>query len=205
MRAGVTMQDPDATYIEAGVELASDVTLLANCQLRGQTRIGSHTVIGPNSMVQDSQIGEGCRIEASVVEGAVLEDEVDVGPFSHMRQGAYLERGVHVGNYGEVKNSRLARGVKMGHFSYLGDATVGEDVNIGAGTITCNYDGRKKNPTEIEAGAFIGSDTMLVAPVKIGARARTGAGSVVTKDVPPDSVAVGIPARVIRKSKTKDE
>jgi bifunctional UDP-N-acetylglucosamine pyrophosphorylase/glucosamine-1-phosphate N-acetyltransferase len=116
-----------------------------------------------------------------------------------MRQGAYLESDVHIGNYGEVKNSRLARGVKMGHFSYLGDATVGEEVNIGAGTITCNFDGEKKNATVIEAGAFIGSDTMLVAPVKIGAGARTGAGSVVTKDVPPGTVAVGIPARVIRK------
>lgn len=201
MEAGVTMQDPAATYIEPSVELAADVTLLANCHLSGQTKIGAHSTIGPNSIIRDSQIGQRCEIQASVIEGAVLEDEVDVGPYSHMRSGAYLERGVHVGNYGEVKNSRLARGVKMGHFSYIGDATIGEDVNIGAGTITCNFDGDKKNPTEIEAGAFIGSDTMLVAPVKIGAGARTGAGSVVTKDVPAGSVAVGIPARVIRKLK----
>ena len=199
MEAGVTMQDPATTYIEPTVELASDVTLLANCQLHGRTSIGSHSIIGPNSIIRDSRVGQHCEIQASVIEKAVLEDEVDIGPYSHMRSGTYLERGVHIGNYGEVKNSRLARGVKMGHFSYIGDATIGEDVNIGAGTITCNYDGEKKNPTEIEAGAFIGSDTMLVAPVKIGAGARTGAGSVVTKDVPAGSVAVGIPARVIRR------
>ena len=200
MEAGVTMQDPERTYIEPEVELAKDVTILANCQLIGSTRVGAHSVIGPNSTIRDSQIGKRCEIMASTIEEAVLEDEVDVGPYSHMREGAYLESGVHIGNYGEVKNSRLARGVKMGHFSYLGDATVGEDVNIGAGTITCNYDGEKKNPTIIEEGAFIGSDTMLVAPVKIGAGARTGAGSVVTKDVPPGRIAVGVPARVIRKT-----
>lgn len=205
LEAGVTMQDPEATYIEAGVELAPDVTLLANCQLTGDTRIGAHSIIGPNSMIHDSIIGERCEVKASVVEGAVLENEVDIGPYSHMREGAYLESGVHVGNYGEVKNSRLARGVKVGHFSYLGDATIGEDVNIGAGTITCNYDGRQKNPTEIGAGAFIGSDTMLVAPVKIGANARTGAGAVVTKDVPAGTMAVGIPARVIRKLSEDNE
>lgn len=106
-----------------------------------------------------------------------------------------------MGNFGEVKNSTLGPGAKMGHFSYLGDATVGEDVNIGAGTITCNYDGEHKNPTEIGEGAFIGSDTMLVAPVKIGAGAKTGAGAVVTKDIPPNTLAVGVPARVIRELK----
>jgi bifunctional UDP-N-acetylglucosamine pyrophosphorylase/glucosamine-1-phosphate N-acetyltransferase len=129
----------------------------------------------------------------------VLENDIDVGPFSHLRKGAHLEDRVHIGNYGEVKNSRLGRGVKMGHFSYMGDATVGADANIGAGTITCNFDGKQKHDTEIGEGAFIGSDTMLVAPVKIGKGARTGAGAVVTKDVPDGSIAVGVPARVIRK------
>jgi len=124
-----------------------------------------------------------------------------VGPFAHLRPGARLGRGVHLGNFGEVKNSTLGPGVKMGHFSYVGDATLGADVNIGAGTITCNFDGVKKNPTVIGAGAFIGSDTLLVAPVTIGAGARTGAGAVVTKDVPPDTLAVGMPARAVRKLK----
>jgi bifunctional UDP-N-acetylglucosamine pyrophosphorylase/glucosamine-1-phosphate N-acetyltransferase len=129
----------------------------------------------------------------------VLEDEVDIGPFAHLRSGARLCRGVHMGNFGEIKNSTLKAGVKMGHFSYVGDTTVGEKTNIGAGTITCNYDGERKHPTEIGAEAFIGSDTMLVAPVRIGKKARTGAGSVVTRDVPDGAVAVGVPARVVQK------
>jgi bifunctional UDP-N-acetylglucosamine pyrophosphorylase/glucosamine-1-phosphate N-acetyltransferase len=128
---------------------------------------------------------------------------VDVGPFAHLRPGAHLMRGVHMGNFGEVKDSTLGPGTKMGHFSYVGDAEIGPKVNIGAGTITCNYDGEKKHPTMIGEGAFVGSDTMLVAPVKLGKGARTGAGAVVTRDVPDDSVAVGIPARVIRKLKGK--
>lgn len=205
MLAGVTMQDPSSTYIEPGVQLERDVVLLANTHLEGETVVGERSRIGPNSTIRHSRIGQGCRIRSSVVEGAVLEDEVDVGPFSHLRDGAHLEREVHIGNYGEVKNSRLGRGVKMGHFSYLGDATVGDNVNIGAGTITCNYDGKQKHRTEIGEGAFIGSDTMLVAPVRIGRGARTGAGSVVTKDVPAESVAVGVPARVVRKLKADDE
>jgi bifunctional UDP-N-acetylglucosamine pyrophosphorylase/glucosamine-1-phosphate N-acetyltransferase len=131
----------------------------------------------------------------------VLEDEVDLGPFAHLRKGAHLAQGVHMGNFGEVKNSYLGPGTKMGHFSYVGDATIGPEVNIGAGTITCNFDGVKKSHTDIGEGAFIGSDTMLVAPVKIGAGARTGAGAVVTKDVPEDTLAVGVPARAIRKLK----
>jgi bifunctional UDP-N-acetylglucosamine pyrophosphorylase/glucosamine-1-phosphate N-acetyltransferase len=139
-----------------------------------------------------------------VVEHATLEDDVEIGPYAHLRTGTYLEQDVHVGNFGEIKNSRLGRGVKMGHFSYIGDATIGEGVNIGAGTITCNFDGERKNQTEIGSGAFIGSDTMLVAPVRIGKGARTGAGSVVTKDVPDNSIAVGIPARVVRKLKDRE-
>lgn len=205
MLAGVTMQDPNSIYIESEVRLAPDVVLLANTHLHGETVVGEGSHIGPNTVVRRSTIGRGCRIRSSVLEGAVLEDKVDVGPFSHLRDGAHLERGVHIGNYGEVKNSRLGRGVKMGHFSYMGDASVGENANIGAGTITCNYDGEKKHRTEIGEGAFIGSDTMLVAPVRIGRGARTGAGSVVTKDVPDSSVAVGVPARVIRKLKADDE
>jgi bifunctional UDP-N-acetylglucosamine pyrophosphorylase/glucosamine-1-phosphate N-acetyltransferase len=140
-----------------------------------------------------------------VLEGATLADAVSVGPFAHLRSGARLERGAHMGNFGEVKNSTLGPGVKMGHFSYVGDATIGADVNIGAGTITCNFDGVKKNPTTIGAGAFIGSDTLLVAPVTVGAGGRTGAGAVVTKNVPPDTLAVGVPARAIRKLKPAEE
>jgi bifunctional UDP-N-acetylglucosamine pyrophosphorylase/glucosamine-1-phosphate N-acetyltransferase len=201
MLAGVTIIDPKTTYIEVGVTIGQDTIIWPNTHLQGDTQIGANCEIGPNSFIQDTHIGNHCRVFASVLEQAVLEDEVNIGPFGHLRKGAHLAQGVHMGNFGEVKNSYLGPGTKMGHFSYLGDATLEADVNIGAGTITCNYDGKNKNQTEIGAGAFIGSDSMLVAPVKIGAGARTGAGAVVTKDVPSNTLAVGIPARNIRKLK----
>ncbi len=204
MLAGVTIIDPKATYIDAQVEIGPDTVIHPNTYLYGSTKIGSQCTIGPNGLVRDTSIGDRCEIKFSVAEDAVLEDDVDIGPFAHLRKGAHLAQGVHMGNYGEVKNSYLGPGTKMGHFSYIGDATIGPGVNIGAGVITANYDGQNKHATEIGAGAFIGSDSMLVAPLKIGAGARTGAGSVVTKDVPPNSLAVGIPARVIRKVEEKD-
>ncbi|MBI3158051.1 MAG: bifunctional UDP-N-acetylglucosamine diphosphorylase/glucosamine-1-phosphate N-acetyltransferase GlmU [Chloroflexi bacterium] len=201
MEAGVTLVDPATTYIESGVRIGADTVIHPSTSLRGQTVIGAECVIGPNTLIADSQVGDACTILASVVESARLERRVEIGPYAHLRKGAHLAEGVHMGNFGEVKNAYLGPGVKMGHFSYIGDATIGRDVNIGAGTITANYDGEKKNHTEIDEGAFIGSDTMLVAPLRIGKRARTGAGSVVTKDVPDDTVVVGIPARAIRKLK----
>jgi bifunctional UDP-N-acetylglucosamine pyrophosphorylase/glucosamine-1-phosphate N-acetyltransferase len=204
MEAGVTILDPGATYIGPEVQIGQDTVIHPNTHLIGDVHVGSGCELGPNTTIRDSTIGDGCKIESSVVEGAVLEEEVEIGPFGHLRSGAHLGRGVHMGNFGEVKNSRLEAGVKMGHFSYIGDAHIGENVNIGAGTITCNYDGEKKNKTEIGADAFIGSDTMLVAPLKIGKGARTGAGSVVTKDVPDYGLAVGVPARVIRKLDKRD-
>jgi bifunctional UDP-N-acetylglucosamine pyrophosphorylase/glucosamine-1-phosphate N-acetyltransferase len=205
MAAGVTLQDPASTYIEPGVQIGRDTVLLANTHLQGSTTVGEGCVIGPNTIVRDTTVGHGCHIECSVLEGAWLAEEVEVGPFAHLRKGARLERGVHMGNFGEVKNSTLGPGVKMGHFSYIGDATIGNETNIGAGTITCNFDGVKKNNTVIGENAFIGSDTMLVAPVTLGAGARTGAGAVVTKNIPPYSLAVGQPARVIRKLKTEGQ
>lgn len=201
MEAGVTLLDPATTYIEPGVTIGEDTVLHPNTVLRGQTVIGARCTLGPNTVVEDSTIGDDCTLFMSVVEKARLENHVDVGPYAHLRKGAHLGEGVHMGNFGEVKNSYLAPGAKMGHFSYIGDATIGREVNIGAGTITCNYDGVNKNHTEIGDGAFIGSDTMLVAPLKIGAGARTGAGSVVTKDVPADTLVVGMPARAVHKSK----
>ncbi|PWH19842.1 MAG: UDP-N-acetylglucosamine diphosphorylase/glucosamine-1-phosphate N-acetyltransferase [Anaerolineae bacterium] len=204
MLEGVTLVDPQSTYIESEVIIGQDTVIYPNTYLQGKTVIGENCTIGPNTILRDSQIGSGCRIFFSVVEKAILEEEVDVGPYAHLRKGAHLAKGVHMGNFGEVKNSYLGPGTKMGHFSYIGDATIGAGVNIGAGTITCNYDGEKKNPTEIGERVFIGSDTMLVAPVKVGKGARTGAGAVVTKDIPPHSLAVGVPARVIRKLKEED-
>jgi bifunctional UDP-N-acetylglucosamine pyrophosphorylase/glucosamine-1-phosphate N-acetyltransferase len=199
MLDGVTIVDPETTYIEVGVTLGNDTIIWPNTYLQGETQIGDECVIGPNSLIWDTQIGDRCKVLASVLEGAVLEDQVDIGPFGRLRKGAHLASGVHMGNFGEVKNSYLGSGTKMGHFSYLGDTTLAENVTVGAGTITCNFDGKTKNPTEIGADAFIGSDTMLVAPVKIGQGARTGAGSVVTKDVPDHTLAVGVPARKIKK------
>ncbi|MFQ5813105.1 MAG: bifunctional UDP-N-acetylglucosamine diphosphorylase/glucosamine-1-phosphate N-acetyltransferase GlmU [Anaerolineae bacterium] len=196
MLEGVTLLAPALTFIDATVEIGQDTIIYPNTYLQGTTTIGRQCRLGPNTIVRDSTIGNGCAVEASVVEGAVLEDGADVGPFSHLRKGAHLAQGVHVGNFAEVKNSYLGPGTKMGHFSYLGDATVGQEVNIGAGTITCNYDGQHKHHTTIEDGAFIGSDTMLVAPVRVGAGAKIGAGSVVTHDIPPGSIAYGVPARV---------
>jgi bifunctional UDP-N-acetylglucosamine pyrophosphorylase/glucosamine-1-phosphate N-acetyltransferase len=204
MEAGVRLIDPATSYIDATVHIGRNSIVLPNTHLWGDTRIGEDCHVGPNSVVRDSQIGNRCVINASVVEEALMEDGADIGPFGHLRKGARMCRGAHMGNYGEMKNSTLGPNAKMGHFSYLGDATVGADVNIGAGTITCNYDGANKHPTHIEDGAFIGSGSMLVAPLWIGAGAKIGAGSVVTHDVPAGAVAYGVPARVKQTEKEKE-
>jgi bifunctional UDP-N-acetylglucosamine pyrophosphorylase/glucosamine-1-phosphate N-acetyltransferase len=195
MLAGVTIVDPRATYIDADVVIGRDTVILPGCLLQGATTIGARAVIGPHTQIVAGAIGDGCRVAQSVIEQARMDAGAEIGPFGHLRSGAHLGEGVHMGNFGEVKNSYLAPGVKMGHFSYIGDAQIGENVNVGAGTVTCNYDGKRKQPTRIGDNAFIGSDTMLVAPVTIGAGARTGAGSVVTRDVPADSLVYGVPAR----------
>jgi bifunctional UDP-N-acetylglucosamine pyrophosphorylase/glucosamine-1-phosphate N-acetyltransferase len=203
MLNGVTMIDPASAYIEADVKIGRDTVIMPNTYLRGKTEMGEGNVIGPNTIIRDSKIGNGCSILSSVMEGAWLENDVEMGPFARLRKGAHLGNHVHMGNFGEVKDSYLADGVKMGHFSYIGNAQIGANTNIGAGTITCNYDGEKKHATEIGEDVFIGSDTMLVAPLKLGDGARTGAGSVVTKNVPEDTLVVGMPARAIRKLERK--
>ncbi len=200
MLAGVTIADPSSAYIDADVTIGEDTVILPQTHLQGATVIGMRCEIGPATIIRDSTLGELCVVRSSTIEESVLEDGVDVGPYSHLRPGSHLCEGVHIGNYAEVKASRLGRGAKMGHFSYIGDADVGADVNIGAGTITANYDGTQKHRTVIGDGAFIGSDTMIVAPVRIGAGARTSAGSVVTRDVPDGMLAVGAPARIRRQA-----
>jgi bifunctional UDP-N-acetylglucosamine pyrophosphorylase/glucosamine-1-phosphate N-acetyltransferase len=194
--AGVTMQDPSTAYIEPSVELAEDVTLEANVRLRGRTTVGEGTTIGAGSEIVDTVIGRDCRIMASVIESSTVEDEVQIGPFAHVRPGSSIGSRVKLGNYAEIKNTRLGEGVQQHHMSYLGDADVGARSNVGAGTITANYDGTRKHRTKIGERVFLGVDSMLVAPLEIGDGAKTGAGAVVTRDVPAGKLAVGVPARI---------
>lgn len=200
MLAGVTILDPANTYIDAGVEIGQDTVVLPGTFIRGKTSIGANCVIGPHTQIDDCTIADGCRVNASVIEKARLDAGADIGPFGRLRAGAHLGEGVHMGSFGEVKNSYLGAHAHMGHFSYLGDATIGAHTNIGAGTITCNYDGVRKSKTIVGENAFIGSDTMLVAPVTLGDGARTGAGSVVTRDVPAGALVYGVPARSPREA-----
>ncbi len=194
--AGVTMLDPTTAYVDASVVLAPDVTLEPNVILRGSTTIGAGTVVGTGSLLVDTVVGRDCRIRASVLESSEVEDEVQIGPFAHLRPGSSIGTRSKLGNYAEVKNSRLEAGVQQHHMSYLGDAHVGARTNIGAGTITANYDGKRKKRTTIGSDAFIGVDTMLVAPIELGDGAKTGAGAVVNRDVPAGKLAVGVPARL---------
>jgi bifunctional UDP-N-acetylglucosamine pyrophosphorylase / glucosamine-1-phosphate N-acetyltransferase len=196
MRAGVTMVDPSTAYVDHGVVLAEDVVLEPNVILRGRTTIGRGTRIGAGSQISDSTVGKGCTVWASIVESSVIEDDATVGPMSHLRPGAHVGRRSEIGNFAEIKNSRLGEHVRQHHMSYLGDAEVGEDTNVGAGTITANYDGVRKHRTTIGRGVFLGVDTMLRAPVTLGDGSKTGAGAVVTRDVPPGALVVGVPARI---------
>jgi bifunctional UDP-N-acetylglucosamine pyrophosphorylase / glucosamine-1-phosphate N-acetyltransferase len=196
MRNGVTMRDPSTVYLDWSVDLGVDVVLEPNVVLRGATSVGDGAVIGAGSQLIDATVGARAQVWASVVESSTIDDEAIVGPYSHLRPGTVVGRGAEVGNFAELKNTTLGARSKQHHMSYLGDATVGDGVNIGAGAITANYDGTRKHPTTIGDGAFIGVDTMIVAPREIGEGARTGAGAVVTKDVPAGKLAVGVPARI---------
>ena len=202
MSAGVTLVDPAVTYIDLDVRIGQDTVIQPNTMLTGSTTVGEECEIGPNACVRDSAIGDRCRIVASTLEESRVDDDVEIGPYSHLRPAAWIETGVHLGNYVEVKNTRVGSGTAAGHFCYLGDADIGDGVNIGAGTITCNYDGVDKHRTVIGRSAFIGSDTMLIAPVSVGEGAATGAGAVVTRDVPEGRRAVGVPARLLPQQKS---
>jgi bifunctional UDP-N-acetylglucosamine pyrophosphorylase / glucosamine-1-phosphate N-acetyltransferase len=197
MEEGVTIADPASTFIDASVELSRDVTVMPFTFLEGNTRIASGAQIGPQSRIVDSEVGPDATVSFSVITRSTVGAGASVGPFASLRPGSRLERGAHVGSFVETKATTLGEGSKAGHLSYLGDAEIGSNVNIGAGTITCNWNGTQKNPTVIEDDVYIGSDTMLVAPVRVGARAATAAGSVVRQDVPEDALAVGVPARIL--------
>ena len=195
MLAGVSFLDPDTTTVEMDVTIGQDTVLYPNTHLRGRTSIGENCVIGPDTTLLHTSVGDNSVIQYSTAEKATVGSHVTMGPFCHLRSGAVLMDHVHLGNFGEVKDSTLGEHTKMGHFSYIGNALIGKDVNIGAGTITCNFDGKAKHLTEIGDETFIGSDTMLVAPLKIGKRAKTAAGAVVTHDVPDETLVVGVAAR----------
>ncbi len=183
MEDGVTIVDPDSTFIDAGVTVGQDTSIEPFSVIKGKTEIGSECRIGPHVHIEDARIG----------------DRSDCGPFAKIRPGTEIAEDVHIGSFAELVRTKVGKNSKVPHVSYLGDTELGEDANIGAGTITANFDGANKNRTEIGDGAFVGVDTMLVAPVKLGKGARTGAGSVVTKDVPDGATAVGVPARVVRR------
>ena len=198
MDAGVTIIDPATTYVHGGVRVGRDTVIHPQSYLEGATIVGSRCTIGPQARLVDAVLDDSVTVVASSVTKSQVGEGTSIGPYSHLRPDNRVGRFVEIGNYAEMKNSTVGDYTKVHHMSYLGDATVGTRVNIGAGTITCNYDGKGKYPTVIEDGAFIGSDSMLIAPVRIGRGAVTGAGAVVNKDVPPGGVAVGVPAKVIK-------
>jgi len=191
MLSGVTIIDPKTTYVDRTVEIGKDTTLYPNCAVQGRTRIGERCVIEPNSKISDTEIGDGVTIRShSVITESRIEDEVTIGPFAHLRPLSEVKTRAKIGNFVEVKKSIIGKGSKANHMAYIGDSLVGEEVNIGAGTITCNYDGFEKHQTVIGDRVFVGSNVELVAPVKVGSRSSIGAGTTVTKDVPEGALAV---------------
>lgn len=196
MRAGVTMVDPSATYVDAAVVLAPDVRLLPGTSLEGRTTVATGAVIGPDCRLVDTVVGERAIVQQTVAREAEIGPDCTVGPFASLRPGTRLAAGAHVGTFAETKNADIGEGAKVPHLAYVGDATIGPRANLGAGTITANYDGRAKHRTVVGADARIGSNTVLRAPVEVGDGAYTGAGSVVTEDVPPRALAKGVPATI---------
>jgi bifunctional UDP-N-acetylglucosamine pyrophosphorylase/glucosamine-1-phosphate N-acetyltransferase len=199
MREGVTIVDPDTTYLEPELELGRDTIIYPNTTIGRLSQTGEACVIGPNARLSNAKLGDRVEVRESVIVDSELGSDIHVGPFAHLRSNTVLNDRVHIGNFVEVKNSKLADGVKAGHLTYLGDAEIGSNTNVGAGTITCNYDGVRKNKTTIGSNAFIGSNSSLIAPVTIGDGALTGASAVVTKDVAPGERVAGNPARPLPK------
>lgn len=198
MLSGVSIIDPATTFVEAGVTVGPDTTIYPFTHLAGKTAVGEDCAIGPNANITDSKIGDRVKARACYIDQAEVGDDCRIGPFAHLRPGSRLMNGVRIGNFVETKAALLHEGVAAGHLTYLGDAEVGAKTNIGAGTITCNYDGRRKHRTNIGADCFIGSDTILVAPLQVGDGATTAAGSVITRDVPADALAIAREQQTIK-------
>ncbi len=206
MREGVRIEDPDHTYIEPQVKIGPDTVIRPGCFLQGETEVAKEAIIGPHTTLIDSRVGARSQIISSYVNQATLGQDCNVGPYAHLRPETVLAEGVKVGDFVEIKKSTIGRGSKVPHLSYVGDAVIGPGCNIGAGTIVANYDGKEKHKTEIGEGVFIGSNTTLIAPVKLGPGAATGAGAVVTRDVPANTTVVGVPARPFeRREKGKTD
>jgi len=190
MLEGVTILDPDVTYIETSVEIGMDTTILPFSYLKGNTRVGEDCVIGPHTTLENTQVGDSTYINTTISLDSKIGSNCNIGPFSYLRPETELADGVKIGDFVEIKKSFVDKNSKIPHLSYIGDCTIGENVNVGAGTITCNYDGKKKWQTVLEDGSFIGSNTNLVAPVVVGKNATIGAGSTITEDVPGEALAV---------------
>ena len=210
MADGVTVLDPASTYVDDTVQIGADTILYPGVTLEGHTVIGAECTVGPGSCVSASRLGDRVRLRPyCVLNEAVVEDDAELGPFCHLRPASHVGAEAKIGNFVELKKSKIGRGAKVPHLSYVGDATLGADVNIGAGAITCNYDGVNKHETIIGAGAFIGTNSSLVAPITVGDGAYVGAGSVITRDVPPGALAVTRAQQVVkegwaaRKQKTR--
>jgi len=200
LASGVTLLDPDCTYIEPGVEIEQDVIIYPGSYFKGSTRIGSGSIIGPGCQLDNAKIASEVRVrQGSIIIGSQVDSGSTVGPYAYLRPGTEIAESCRIGNFVELKKSRVGRGSKVPHLSYVGDATIGSSCNVGAGTIFANYDGENKHQTVLEDEVFVGSNTTLVAPVKLGRGSSTGAGSVVTKDVEDNSLVLGVPARFYKK------
>ncbi len=205
MLAGVTMYDSNSVFLEGDVSFGADVTLLPNVILRGKVHIGAGSIIGPNVTITDSRIGGGCTIIHTVIAGSTVGDRVTIGPFAYLRPGTAIADDVRIGDFVEIKNSNVGTGSKVPHLSYVGDADVGERVNIGCGVVTANYDGKHKHRTVIEDGSFVGCNTNLVAPVTVHSGAFVAAGSTITDDVPPEALAIARARQVVKERKDQKE
>ncbi len=204
MRDGVTIVDPESTYIDEDVTVGNDTIIEPGVSLQGATRVGRSCTIRSGSTIMDSVLGYRVTVRQNcVIASSEIASDAVIGPFAHLRDGAALEPDARIGNFVEVKKSRVGRGSKALHLTYLGDSTIGDRVNVGAGTVTCNYDGEKKNPTFIETGVFVGSGAMLVAPLRVGRNSYIAAGSTITDDVPPDSLAIGRARQTVKEGWTR--
>ena len=199
MLSGVTIVDPSSTYIDSTVSIAANTVIRPNTHISEASGIGAGCEIGPDAHIVESVIGDGCVVRGSWLDEVTLEEGVSVGPFARLRPGTHIGREAHIGSFGEIKASRIGSRTAMGHFGYVGDADIGDDVNIGAGAVTCNYDGQEKHRTVVGDGAFIGSGSLLVAPVEVGGKAYTAAGAVVTRNVAAGTTVAGVPAEYMRR------